>query len=104
MNSKQKGSLTQILVNDILRSANIGRRKIVNAMINLFGKPVAGWLADLLAHIDRQLTQASIMETANQALYAFADGIQLNNQKKYPRLALFLWFPITREWEISWAF
>lgn len=84
MNSKQKGSLTQILVNDILRSANIGRRKIVNTMINLFGKPVAGWLADLLAHIDRQLTQASIMETANQALYAFADGIQLNNQTKIP--------------------
>lgn len=85
MASDQKDSLTRIIMADVLRSANLGRRKLIAGLINFAGQPAAGWLADLLARIDRQLADSSITETANQAIHAFSDGLQIIKQEAIPQ-------------------
>ena len=84
MNSKEKDSLTRILLDDIKTSANLSRRKIINGIIDFFGYRPVGWLADLLARIDEQLNETSLHETAERAIYPLSNGLIINNRDAVP--------------------
>ena len=85
MNSKEKDSLTRILLDDIKTSANLSRRKIINGIIDFFGYRPVGWLAELLARIDEQLNETSLHETAERAIYPLSDGLFINNRDAVPK-------------------
>lgn len=84
MDTSKRDSLAHIVLEDVKTSANLGRRKMINWMIDRLGYRPAGWLADLLTRIDEQLEQTSLHETATKALNSFSDGIELHVDDTVP--------------------